>query len=260
MIGGAVPWETFEQQASRYEGWYATTHGRRVDRSERALLAWLLGWFPGARRVLEVGCGTGHFTEPLSDSGFVTLGLDRSPAMLREARRRGVESFLVLGDAHRLPLRDRAVDVTALITTLEFLESPTRALQESVRVAERGLVFVVLNRWSLGAASRRCGPQSGGALLGGARDLSLRQLQQSIEDAAAERLRGLHWRSTLLPRPFDRLVAPVPFGDVIGVAVELASSGVPNAGVSNVGSGTSAGQSRSRMTEGASPLRGASDA
>lgn len=64
----------------------------------------------------------------------------------------------MLGDAHGLPLRDRAVDVTSLIATLEFLESPALALRESVRVAERGLVLVVLNRWSLGGASRWWGP------------------------------------------------------------------------------------------------------
>lgn len=225
-----MPWQIFEREAARYEDWYATTRGQRVDRSERALLAWLLAWFPGARRVLEIGCGTGHFMECLAQGGSVTIGLDRSPAMVWEAGRLGSGSLLLVGDAHRLPLRDRAVDVAALITTLEFLDSPAPALQESVRVAERGLVLVGLNRWSLGAASRRWGPQSGGSLLARARDFSLRELQQNVVGAAGRRLRALHWRSTLFPRPFDRLVAPVPFGDVIGVAVELASSGVPDAG------------------------------
>ena len=183
-----MPWEIFEQEAGRYEDWYATARGRRVDRSERALLAWLLGWFPGARRVLEVGCGTGHFMECLAERGSVAIGLDRSTAMLREARRRGRGRLLVLGDAHRLPVRDRGADVAALITTLEFLDSPGLALRESVRVAERGFVLVVLNRWSLGAASRRWGSQAGGALLGGANDLSLRELQAMIEGAVGDRL------------------------------------------------------------------------
>jgi hypothetical protein len=128
----------------------------------------------------------------------------------------------VLGDAHRLPLRDRAVDVAALIATLEFLAAPEQALEEGVRVAGRGLVLIVLNRHSLGAASRRR-PGSRHALLRHARDLSLHELRRMIECAAGRRLRALHWRSTLLPRPLDRLVAPLPFGDVIGAAAELAS-------------------------------------
>jgi SAM-dependent methyltransferase len=216
-----MSWQTFEGAAERYESWYSTPRGRRVDRSERALLGWLVERFPGARRTLEVGCGTGHFTQALAVRGSMAIGLDRSPAMLGEARARA-RSPLILADAHRLPLRDRAVDLTALVTTLEFLESPDQALRESVRVAERGLVLVVLNRCSLGGLSRRWGPQSRGALLAGARDLTRARLRSQLEKAAGERLLALHWRSTLLPRPFDRLITPLPVGDALGVAVELA--------------------------------------
>jgi SAM-dependent methyltransferase len=219
-----LPWEIFEEAAARYEPWYATSRGRRTDRAERALLAWLLGWFPGTRRVLEIGCGTGHFTQWLAGRGCAAIGLDRSPAMLREARTLARGTPLVLADAHRLPFRDGAVDVSALVTTLEFLEQPTRALEESVRVAERGLVLVVLNRCSLGALSRRWGPQSRGSLLASARDLSRERLRGALEKAAGERLLGMHWRSTLLPRPLDRLLVPLPVGDVLGVAVELTAT------------------------------------
>jgi hypothetical protein len=44
-----------------YETWYQTT-GRRADRLEKELLAWLLARFPSAGTLLEVGCGSGHFT------------------------------------------------------------------------------------------------------------------------------------------------------------------------------------------------------
>jgi SAM-dependent methyltransferase len=218
-----VSWEIFEEGATRYESWYATPRGRRADDAERALLAWLLGWFPGARRILEIGCGTGHFTQWLDTHGYEAIGLDRSPAMLREARARASTSPLLLADAHWLPLRDRAVDIAVLVTTLEFLEFPRQALEESVRVAERGLVVIALNRCSLGGLSRRWGPQSSGSLLAGAHDLSRSRLQEDLENAAGERLLDLHWRSTLLPRPFQRRVLPLPFGDVIGVVAELMS-------------------------------------
>ncbi len=223
MFEAPVSWEIFEKSAARYEGWYGTPHGRRVDRSERALIAWLLGWFPGARRVLEIGCGTGHFTRWLAARGYVAIGLDRSPAMLREAQAHAKGGPVLLADAHRLPLRDHAVDVSALITTLEFLDSPHLALKESIRVASRGLVLVVLNRCSLGALSRRWGPQSRGSLLSDARDLSRPRLQEEVEGAAGQRLLDLHWRSTLLPRPFDPLVTRLPVGDALGMAVELTS-------------------------------------
>jgi SAM-dependent methyltransferase len=217
-----VSWEIFDEAADRYESWYATPRGQRADRSERALLAWLLGWFPRIERVLEIGCGSGHFPRWLAGRAPLALGLDRSPGMLRAARSLAAGSPLVRGDAHRLPFRDASVDVSALITTLEFLAQPGAALRESVRVAERGLALVVLNRCSLGALSRRFGPQSRGSLLASARDFSPARLRAELESAAGERMLGMHWRSTLLPRPFDRPLAPLPFGDVLGVAVELA--------------------------------------
>lgn len=218
-----MSWEIFEQAAARYEPWYATPRGRRADRSERALLAWLLEWFPGAHRVLEVGCGTGHFTRWLTARGYAAIGLDRSPAMLREARSLARGAPLLLADAHRLPLRDGAVEISALITALEFLEHPERALAESMRVARRGLVLVVLNRCSLGALSRRWGPQSRGSLLAGARDFSRPRLRDALEGAAGGRLLEMRWSSTLLPRPLDRALVPLPVGDVLGVAVKLAN-------------------------------------
>jgi SAM-dependent methyltransferase len=224
MCETRVSWEIFDDAATGYEAWYAAPRGRRADRAERALLAWLLGWFPDAHRVLEIGCGTGHFTRWLAARGCWAIGLDRSPAMLREARALARGMPLLLADAHRLPLRDAAVDVSVLVTTLEFLEHPERALREGVRVAARGLVLVVLNRCSLGALSRRSGPQSRGSLLADARDFSQARLRDALERAAGARLLGMHWRSTLLPRPLDRILVPLPAGDVLGAAVELAGS------------------------------------
>lgn len=216
-----MTWAIFEPTAPRYEGWYETPRGARASRAERALLAWLLRWFPDARSVLEVGSGTGHFTRWLAARGLAAIGLDRSPAMLREAGVGRDALPQLLADAHRLPLRDGSVDLVALVTTLEFLEAPSVALRECVRVAAGGVVVVALNRWSVGAVSRRIGPQSRGGLLSEARDRSLPQLRRELREAAGPRLRGLHWRATLLPRPFDQAVLPLPFGDVLGAAALL---------------------------------------
>jgi len=104
--------------------------------------------------VLEIGCGTGHFTRWLSDEGLAAVGLDFSAAMLAEARTLdGVP--LVRGDARRLPFADGAFDLAALVTTLEFLEQPREALAEALRVARRGLILGVLNRWSVLGLQRR---------------------------------------------------------------------------------------------------------
>jgi hypothetical protein len=144
--------------------------------------------------------------------------------MLREAGRLPGGGPRLLADAHELPIRDRGVDLVLLVTTLEFLERPDRALRESVRAADRGVVVLALNRWSLGAIARRWRP-SRRALLSRADDRSLPRLRRELASAAGQRLRGLRWRCTLLPRPLDGLVSAAPFGDVIGMAVELDGPG-----------------------------------
>jgi SAM-dependent methyltransferase len=216
-----VTWEIFERAAERYDAWYATPRGRRASRAETELLAWLLGEFPGARSVLDVGCGTGHFTEWLARRGLWTIGLDRAPAMLAVMRRRLPQCPALLADAHALPLRDRGVDLVVLIATLEFLDDPRRALAEAARVARRGVVAVALNRWSVGALSRRVGAASRGALLSRARDLAPPTLRGHLGEAAAKRLVRMRSRSALLPQPLPARPTAIPLGDVVGVAAEL---------------------------------------
>jgi hypothetical protein len=45
-----MAWEIFEPVAARYETWYGSEKGRRVDRAERALLAWMLERLPGNQK------------------------------------------------------------------------------------------------------------------------------------------------------------------------------------------------------------------
>jgi SAM-dependent methyltransferase len=216
-----MSWEVFEGAADRYEAWYASGPGQRADQAESVLLGQLLSGFPDARSAVEIGCGTGHFTRQLQRRGLRAAGLDRSDAMLRQMRGYAPVIPAVLGDAHCLPLRHRAVDLTVFITTLEFLDNPQAALSEAVRVARQGVVVIVLNRWSLGGLSRRWGPQSRRTILGQARDFSRRTLEAMIRDAAGSRWGGVWWASTLLPNGFWKAVVKVPVGDVIGLAVRL---------------------------------------
>jgi ubiquinone/menaquinone biosynthesis C-methylase UbiE len=183
-------------------------HGQRVDLAERA--------------VLEVGCGTGHFTAWLTTRGLRVVGVDRSPAMLAALRQRCTGVAVVRGDAQALPYRTGAVDVVAFITTLEFLDDPVAALAEAARVARQGILLVVLNRWSLGGLSRRWGQQARQPLLGQARDYSVVSLWETVQQALGPRVHTVYWTSTLFPASLWWVRASVPLGSVIGMAVILA--------------------------------------
>lgn len=218
-----MPWEIFESAAHRYEGWYTTPRGQRADHAERALLDHLFKLFPAARRVLEVGCGTGHFSEWLAQKGLTVFGLDRSPAMLTEMHARVPTCPVILGDAHHLPVKSGAVDIVVFVTTLEFLEDPTTGLAEAVRVARQGVIMLVLNRWSLGGFSRRWGPQASQLLLSHAHDYSLWSLRALVQDVTGARLHRVQWASTLFPAVLWKVQGRVPLGEVIGMAAVLAS-------------------------------------
>jgi trans-aconitate methyltransferase len=50
-------------------------------------------------RILDLGCGTGHLTSRIAQSGAFVIGMDRSWPMLLEARKNYPELMLVVGDA-----------------------------------------------------------------------------------------------------------------------------------------------------------------
>jgi ubiquinone/menaquinone biosynthesis C-methylase UbiE len=193
-----------------YESWYEDA-GRKADRLEKELLAALLDGLEEVRTVLEVGCGTGHFSRWFAARGLEVTGLDRSLPMLVAARALGAPPY-ACGLAERLPLASRSVDLVVLMTTLEFVDDPRAALAESWRVARQGILLGVLNRHSrLGRelAGRRDPPWPEATLY------TVRELRRLVLDAAGERRPRLVVRTTLWPRWSGAL--RLPWGGFVGV-------------------------------------------
>jgi len=175
--------------AARYEDWYLGT-GASADRLEKELLSKALETFPERQTLLEVGCGTAHFTRWFRDQGLAAIGIDVSRTMLAEARHLGT-SACALADASALPFADRSFDLVALVATLEFLPAPERALLEAVRVARHGLVLGTFNRWSPYALGRRLRP---GPVWRRARFYAPFEIRRLLAEAAGSRARGvLRW-------------------------------------------------------------------
>lgn len=199
--------------AASYETWYLTI-GRRADRQEKALLQWLLTRFSEARSILEVGCGTGHFTRWFDEQGLLTIGLDLCRPMLDEAVSLS-SSIYLQGDALALPFLSNSFDLVAQITTLEFLPDPFQALDEALRVARQGVMLGVLN------ADSRLGRENklaGGPIWEVARFFTPDELMHMIRKVVGEKVR-IAWRTTLWPVWPGAL--PLPWGGFIGVAVKI---------------------------------------
>ncbi|NVN91377.1 MAG: metalloregulator ArsR/SmtB family transcription factor [Desulfuromonadales bacterium] len=120
-------------------------HARQWDDLCRSLLpvpdylGQLVAPIPEGIGVLEVGVGTGGLLPALADKGRKVIGVDHSPAMLEEARRRlvaagldGIE--LRLGEMTHLPLPNESVDCVVANMVLHHAADPLAVLREIRRV------------------------------------------------------------------------------------------------------------------------------
>jgi demethylmenaquinone methyltransferase/2-methoxy-6-polyprenyl-1,4-benzoquinol methylase len=90
--------------------------------------------------VLDVATGTGAVArELLAQKRCTVVGLDQSPEMLAEARRRLPASVkLVEGRAEQLPFPDAAFDALTFTYLLRYVENPASTLTELARVVRPG--------------------------------------------------------------------------------------------------------------------------
>lgn len=93
-------------------------------------------------RVLDLGCGPGHWCARLADHygpGCVVTGLDLAPGMLEVARHRhGDAIHWLCGDATALPLADASVDLAISNLAIQWCPDLDAALAELRRVLRPG--------------------------------------------------------------------------------------------------------------------------
>ena len=90
--------------------------------------------------VLDVATGTGAVArELLAQKRCTVVGLDQSPEMLAEARRRlPVSVTLIEGRAEELPFPDAAFDALTFTYLLRYVDDPAPVLRELARVVRPG--------------------------------------------------------------------------------------------------------------------------
>ncbi|MDD2437884.1 MAG: class I SAM-dependent methyltransferase [Massilibacteroides sp.] len=120
--------------AQEYDLFYQTSRGQAVDKVEKALILDILTQVHG-REMLELGCGTGHWTAFFNENGFRVIAVDESAAMLEQAQRKEISNVhWIKADASRLPFPDQRFDVIAAITLFEFVDDIDILFKEISRV------------------------------------------------------------------------------------------------------------------------------
>jgi SAM-dependent methyltransferase len=215
--------------AKAYEQWLNSPGNRSLVDFEQKLLHDLLKPIPG-KTVLDIGCGIGASLKPLIEAGLRPTGIDPSPYMLdMAAKNLGKRVDLHRGVAEDLPFDDNSFNYASLISTLEFVENPSKALEEACRVAKDRIFIGVLNRNAIRGIQLRIRGIFTKTLFNRARFFSVWELKQIIHSLLGDV--PVTWRTAChLPvasgrfaHKFERfsLVQRCPFGMFIGMVVTL---------------------------------------
>jgi trans-aconitate methyltransferase len=95
---------------------------------------------PG-ERILDVGCGTGHLTARIAQTGAKVVGLDNSPQMIEAARAAYPQLDFVLADASNFSF-DLPFDAIFSNATLHWVTEPEKAVMCMARILRDGGRFI----------------------------------------------------------------------------------------------------------------------
>ncbi len=97
----------------------------------------------GAERILEMGCGTGHWLSGLFSCAGTLVGLDLSAGMLAQAQAREEASSLVRGRACETPFTDGCADLVYCVNAIHHFQRQRDFVLEARRLLRLGGTLVV---------------------------------------------------------------------------------------------------------------------
>jgi ubiquinone/menaquinone biosynthesis C-methylase UbiE len=133
IIPGMYPIVNYDPIARTYDRRYVDNDYSGVDET---IVAFVGPGFNG--RILEVGCGTGHWLRSLRERGVRVAGVDLSASMLEYARAQAPDAALVQGSAENLPWAHGSFDRVFYINAFHHFQDKVASLREAARVLRRG--------------------------------------------------------------------------------------------------------------------------
>lgn len=129
-VGGAMSGDVAFQWHARYLQQAAWTRDLRKYLFEKAGIK-------SARRLLEVGCGTGAILREI-ETPAALLGLDLNPAALTQALIHAPAASPVCADGLAIPFPDASFDIVYCHYYLLWVKNPLQAVTEMKRVTSPG--------------------------------------------------------------------------------------------------------------------------
>lgn len=132
----------FSKSAAHYDAYYGTETGKLIDRLEKEAMGKLLAEIPPGE-VLEMGCGTGHWTKFFTDKGFYVHGIDISEKMLHMAEKKSIANAeFKKTDFLKNRFADCSFAHVFSVTALEFTENQDKTFDEIYRILKPGGFFL----------------------------------------------------------------------------------------------------------------------
>jgi SAM-dependent methyltransferase len=134
--------------------------------------------------ALDVGCGEGRFCRMLRAAGVAATGIDPTPRLVEQARRRDPSGDYRLGNAERLEFEPASFDLVVSYLTLIDIDDFRAAISEMVRVLKPSGSLLIANL---------TGFVSAGAAQGWVRDEEGRRLHFPVDRYLDEFPFWLEW-------------------------------------------------------------------
>lgn len=97
-----------------------------------------------AKKILDLGCGTGYFTgllkQRFTEDGIV--GLDLAEGMLKQAKQSISSDHWIVGDAEQLPIKNNSLELIFSNLVLQWCHDFSTVLNEAHRVLKPKGVFL----------------------------------------------------------------------------------------------------------------------
>ena len=98
-----------------------------------------------AQKILEAGCGTGHWIEWLRERTAAEIfGLDASTGMLGQAAQRIGSEGLIAANANSLPVREGAFDLVFCVNAFHHFDDPSDFLAQAPKLLIPGGMLAII--------------------------------------------------------------------------------------------------------------------
>lgn len=188
-----------EKTALSYDSWFETPLGVLVDEVEKDLFFRCAAPLRG-EKVLDLGCGTGHYSLFLAQRGCDVTGVDISRPMLDIARKRSAQLGLpvswIQAPLDEFSFEQGAFNLVCSVTAFEFLKDPHHAALRAWNAVKKGgrLVIAVIGKESPWAGLyEKSARNEKSSVFAGAHFFTPEELMALLPGAEGEYHTGLHF-------------------------------------------------------------------